>query len=107
MMIDALMNRLFRKMAITRRLGCYELRGDMLIKNPGSRHEETLELANIRRWYVLEEMTFDDVVMEMGDGAVVVWRDTYDDLIGLLRGLAGTKVPAEDRPMPDTVHRQR
>lgn len=67
----------------------YEIRGDEILRGRGSGPENRLLISELTAWRIYPEMVFDVVEMTLADGRQVVWLDTHDDLIGILRRVAG------------------
>ncbi len=80
----------------TLKIGIHELRGGEVISWQGWRRELRFEARTIVAWQVHAEMGFDIVAIELEDGSTLNWIDKYNDLIHILRKVAG------DRELPRT-----
>ena len=63
----------------------YSLEGGSIVKNPGRRRSDSVVVAQIARWWVVYEMVFDIVCIELVSGEFVQWLDFRTDLLGILR----------------------
>ncbi len=69
----------------------YELKGEEIIRGRGRTPGSGVGLAEVVSWWIYHEMGFDLVTIELSDGNEVRWIDKYNDLIGILRSVAGQK----------------
>ena len=73
----------------TLKVNVYELRGDEIVSGRGRRPENRVKVREILAWQIHPEMGFDIVVIELTDGRSLIWFDRYNDLIAILRTVAG------------------
>jgi len=73
------------------RCGVYELRGEEIISGRGRHSDARIDVRDIVAWEIYPEMGFDVVDIELTDGRSLVWCDTYDDLIAILRQVAADR----------------
>lgn len=78
------------------RCGVYELRGQEIISGWGRHSDARIDVRDIVAWEIYPEMGFDVIDIQLADGRSLVWCDTYDDLIAILRQVSG------DRERPRT-----
>ena len=73
------------------RLGVYELQGDEVVSGRGRRPGDRIKADAITAWRLHPEMGFDIIEVELGGDRSLIWFDKYDDLIGILRRVAGDR----------------
>lgn len=69
----------------------YELCGSEIVRGRGSHPEDRLQVADVTAWRIHPEMVFDMIEITLADGRSLIWLDTDDALIGILRYVARSR----------------
>jgi hypothetical protein len=83
--IESLFSHLEKRIKVRLRIDTYEFKDGKIIKNIGPWRSIEISMDDLLDWQIIPEMGFDVVVLETKRGQRVVWIDTYDDLVGILR----------------------
>lgn len=73
------------------KVGKYETDGLNLVVHKGLFSHEVIPGGQIEAWTVYPEMGMDAVEIKLSNGHTKTFIDTYDDLIGSLKEIAGDK----------------
>jgi hypothetical protein len=83
--IESLFSRLEKRMNVALRIGTYEFKDGKIVKNIGLWRAVEISTDELQEWQIIPEMGFDVVILKTKGGQQVVWIDSYDDLVNVLR----------------------